>query len=197
MQAAADSSDSGMVSVIGLKADQVAISIPALYQLPEVQVEELCKAAESKTGESIKIANFLCPGNYTISGSRSACDVVLEIAKPEFKARMAIKLAVAGAFHTAFMDSAVEALKQALEESTIVSPSIPVISNVDSSPHSDPETIKEVLSKQVTSPVLWEQSMKNLIDRGLQRGFELGPGTVVSGIMKRIDKNIPIETVEV
>jgi len=66
MQAAADSSDSGMVSIIGLKVDQVTIGIPDLYQLPEVQVEELCKAAESRTGESIKIANFLCRELYRL-----------------------------------------------------------------------------------------------------------------------------------
>merc|ERR1719223_527865 len=87
MQAASDSVDTGMVSVIGLQKDKVA---------------ELCEAASEKSGESIRIANFLCKGNYAVSGSSKACDVVAEIAKPEFKARMTVKLAVAGAFHTDF-----------------------------------------------------------------------------------------------
>lgn len=85
MQAASDAVDSGMVSVIGLDSDKV---------------NEICEAASEKSGEKIQIANYLCKGNYAVSGSSAACDVVAEIAKPEFKARMTVKLAVAGAFHT-------------------------------------------------------------------------------------------------
>jgi [acyl-carrier-protein] S-malonyltransferase len=85
MQAAADAVDSGMVSVIGLGSDKV---------------KEICEAASEKSGEKIQIANYLCKGNYAVSGSTKACDTVTEIAKPEFKARMTVKLAVAGAFHT-------------------------------------------------------------------------------------------------
>lgn len=85
MQAASDAVDSGMVSVIGLASDKV---------------KELCEAASEKSGEKIQIANYLCKGNYAVSGGAKACDVVAEIAKPDFKARMTVKLAVAGAFHT-------------------------------------------------------------------------------------------------
>lgn len=85
MQAASDAVDSGMVSVIGLDSDKV---------------KELCEAASEKSGEKIQIANYLCKGNYAVSGAAKACDVVTEIAKPEFKARMTVRLAVAGAFHT-------------------------------------------------------------------------------------------------
>merc|ERR1719384_185716 len=88
MQAAADAVDSGMVSVIGLAKEKVG---------------ELCEAASEKSGEPIRIANYLCNGNYAVSGASKACDVLAEIAKPEFKARMTVKLAVAGAFHTDFM----------------------------------------------------------------------------------------------
>merc|ERR1719384_1421161 len=87
MQAASDAVDSGMVSVIGLAKEKVG---------------ELCEAASEKSGESIRIANYLCKGNYAVSGSSKACDVVADIAKPDFKARMTVKLAVAGAFHTDF-----------------------------------------------------------------------------------------------
>ena len=110
---------------------------------------------------------------------------------------MTVQLAVAGAFHTHFMNPAVESLKQALSETTISTPVIPVISNVDAQPHSDPETIKRILSDQVTSPVQWEQSMTTLLGKGLTRSYELGPGTVISGIFKRIDKGHPVETIEV
>lgn len=85
MQAAADAVDTGMVSVIGLDSDKVT---------------ELCEVASEKSGEKIQIANYLCKGNYAVSGASAACDTVAEIAKPDFKARMTVKLAVAGAFHT-------------------------------------------------------------------------------------------------
>ena len=85
MQAASDAVDTGMVSVIGLDS---------------AKVTELCEAASEKSGEKVQIANFLCKGNYAVSGASAACDTVAEIAKPDFKARMTVKLAVAGAFHT-------------------------------------------------------------------------------------------------
>ena len=116
MQAASDAVDSGMVSIIGLKKDVV---------------QEVCEAAAEKSGKSIQIANYLCNGNYAVSGAAEACDVVAEIAKPEFKARMTVKLAVAGAFHTDFMAPAVPALEKVLEDIEFKKPRIPVISNVD------------------------------------------------------------------
>ena len=162
-------------------------------------MDALCTEASARAGdgEKVQIANYLCPGNYTVSGSQAACEVVQEIAKPEFKARMTVKLAVAGAFHTPFMQSAVAALREALETTEIVTPSIPVVSNVDAQTHSDPATIKRLLSEQVTSPVRWEQSMRHLLEKGLVQSYELGPGTVISGIFKRIDKSHPVVTVEV
>jgi len=138
MQAASDAVDSGMVSVIGLGKDKVA---------------ELCGAASEKSGGKVEIANYLCNGNYAVSGDAAACDAVAEIAKPDFKARMTVKLAVAGAFHTEFMAPAVGALADALSTTDVKTPAIPVISNVDAKPHSDPAVIKEILAKQVTSPV--------------------------------------------
>eukprot|EP00210_Caulerpa_lentillifera_P003994 g3810.t1 len=184
MQLAADASDSGMVSVIGLTAEKV---------------DELCNEATKRAGENeyVKIANYLCPGNYTVSGSKKACEVVEKIAKAEFGARMTVKLAVAGAFHTEFMNPAVEKLQEALHDTSMRTPRIPVVSNVDCTPHSDPEVIKEILAKQVTSPVRWEDSMRALLDKGLERSYELGPGKVVAGIFKRIDKTHPIENIEI
>lgn len=182
MQAASDAIQTGMVSVIGLDKEKVA---------------ELCKAAAEKSGEDIQIANFLCKGNYAVSGSMKACDTVVEIAKPEFKARMTVKLAVAGAFHTNFMKPAVASLETVLATVEIKKPRIPVISNVDAKAHSDPESIKKLLATQVTSPVLWENTMDLMLSSGFEEAFELGPGKVTAGILKRSDKTAKSTNIEV
>lgn len=123
MQAAADATPSGMASVIGLDAEKVG---------------EVCKAASEQTGgEPVQIANFLCTGNYAVSGSLPAIDKVAEIAKPQFKARLVVKLAVAGAFHTDYMQPAADALKAGLKDTPIFEPRIPVISNVNAEPHGE------------------------------------------------------------
>ncbi|BBN17362.1 [acyl-carrier-protein] S-malonyltransferase [Marchantia polymorpha subsp. ruderalis] len=183
MQAAADAAPSAMCSVIGLDSDKVAA---------------LCEAANEEVSEEekVQIANFLCPGNYAVSGGVKGIEAVEAKAK-SFKARMTVRLAVAGAFHTRFMSPAVSKLESALAETEIKTPRIPVISNVDGEPHSDAAVIKQILAKQVTSPVLWENSLKTLLDRGLQNSYELGPGKVIAGIMKRINKTAPIENISV
>eukprot|EP00879_Flechtneria_rotunda_P003738 GHRR01003976.1.p1 GENE.GHRR01003976.1~~GHRR01003976.1.p1 ORF type:complete len:351 (+),score=140.96 GHRR01003976.1:61-1113(+) len=180
MQAAAEAAKSGMVSVIGLNKEKVAA---------------LCEAATKEVGEdkAIQIANYLCNGNYAVSGSSEGCEAVERLAKdPQFKARMTVRLAVAGAFHTKYMAPAAEKLQEALNNTTIVAPRIPVISNVDVQPHSDPETIKQILTKQLTSPVQWETTLQTLLNKGLQKSYEVGPGKVIAGIMKRIDKKAEI-----
>ncbi|GKY96126.1 hypothetical protein MPSEU_000572800 [Mayamaea pseudoterrestris] len=181
MQSASDAADSGMVSVIGLDKERVA---------------ELCAAASRISGKQIQIANYLCSGNYAISGATEACAIVTEIAKPEFKARMTVKLAVAGAFHTDFMKPAVSALEQVLAGVEIKRPRIPVVSNVDAKPHSDPETIKKLLATQVTSPVLWENTMDLVLSKDFGKAYELGPGKVTAGILKRFSKTAECINVE-
>jgi len=182
MQAASDAVDTGMVSVIGLDSSKV---------------KELCAAASEKSGEKIQIANYLCNGNYAVSGASKACDVVAEIAKPEFKARMTVKLAVAGAFHTEFMSPAVASLEKVLADVQLQKPRIPVISNVDAKPHSDPETIKKLLATQVTSPVLWENTMDLILSKDFEKAYELGPGKVTAGILKRFSKTAECINIEV
>lgn len=184
MQAAADLTPSGMCSIIGLKSDVV---------------ESVCAKASEMVGKpgAIKLANYLCPGNYAVSGSIEACEAVEAIAKPEFKARMTVRLAVAGAFHTDFMSPAAEKLQEALVNTTIVTPRIPVVSNVDVTPHSDPDTIKAILAQQLTSPVMWEKTLVTLQGKGLERAYEVGPGTVIAGIFKRIDKTFPVTNITV
>ena len=179
MQAAADATASSMASVIGLSSDKV---------------DELCKAASEQCGgEPVQIANYLCNGNYAVSGSVAAIDKVAEIAKPEFKARMVVKLAVAGAFHTDFMAPAAEALTAGLADTPIETPKIPVISNVDVEPHTDADSIRATLAKQLTSPVQWEKTLTTLLAGGLETSTEVGPGKVIAGIMKRVDKKAVCE----
>ena len=179
MQAAADATASSMASVIGLSSDKV---------------DELCKAASEQCGgEPVQIANYLCNGNYAVSGSVAAIDKVAEIAKPEFKARMVVKLAVAGAFHTDFMAPAAEALTAGLADTPIETPKIPVISNVDVEPHADADSIRATLAKQLTSPVQWEKTLTTLLAGGLETSTEVGPGKVIAGIMKRVDKKAVCE----
>lgn len=180
MQAAADAADSGMASVIGLDKEKVA---------------DLCKAAAEQSGKPVQVANFLCKGNYAVSGASEAIDKVMEIAKPEFKARMAIKLAVAGAFHTDFMQSAVERLTAMLEKTEVKEPRIPVVSNVDGKAHKDPKIIKEILTMQVTSPVKWEDTMTQMLAADFESAYELGPGKVLSGLLKRFDKGATITNI--
>jgi len=182
MQAASDAVDTGMVSVIGLDKEKVTA---------------LCEMATEKSGEKVQIANYLCNGNYACSGTSAACDMVNELAKPEFMARMTVKLAVAGAFHTEFMAPAVGALEEVLSQVEISKPRIPVISNVDAKPHSDPETIKKLLATQVTSPVLWEDTMNLMLESGFEKAYECGPGKVTAGILKRFSKTAPCTNVEV
>lgn len=177
MQAAADATPSAMVSVIGLDAATVAALCDAANQV----VDE---------AEKVQIANFLCNGNYAVSGGVKGVEAVEARAK-EFKARMTVRLAVAGAFHTRFMHPAVAKLEAALSSTLIKTPRIPVISNVDAQPHSDPSVIKKILAQQVTSPVQWETTLQTLLSKGVQSGYELGPGKVIAGIMKRIDRKAP------
>ncbi|XP_076957260.1 uncharacterized protein LOC143632690 [Bidens hawaiensis] len=181
MQEAADAAKGAMVSIIGLDSDKV---------------QQLCDAAneEVEEAEKVQIANFLCTGNYAVSGGVKGIEAVEAKAK-SFKARMTVRLAVAGAFHTRFMNPALSQLESALSATEIKTPRIPVISNVDAQPHADPETIKKILARQVTSPVQWETTVKTLLSRGLEKSYELGPGKVIAGIVKRMDKTSPIENI--
>lgn len=177
MQAAADATPSGMVSILGLERDAV---------------EALCEKARG--GETLQIANFLCPGNLAISGHKAACQRAAEMAEGA-GAMKAVPLAVAGAFHTSIMQPAVARLEGALAGVPLKKPRIPVISNVDAAAHDDPEEIRSLLAKQVVSPVRWEDSMRALLAQGYDKFYEVGPGRVLRGILKRIDRKAACEGV--
>lgn len=171
MQAAAEATPSGMVSILLLDVDKV---------------QEICDQASS--AGQVQIANYLCPGNTVVSGDQAGCAKAAELAEAEGRA---IPLSVAGAFHTSIMDPAVEQLKEALASVEISPPRIPVISNVDAQSHTDPAEIKELLVRQVVSPVKWEDSIRKLLEEGCDEFYEIGPGKVLTGLMKRISRKTP------
>lgn len=178
MQAAADAAPSGMVSVLGLDRDKVESLVD-----------------EARGDDVLQIANLLCPGNTVVSGGRDACARLTESAT-KAGAMKVIPLAVAGAFHTPLMEAAYERLAAAVVNAEIHSPRIPVISNVDAQSHNDPTEIRQLLVRQLVSPVLWEDSMRRLMtEHGIERCFEVGPGRVLTGLLKRIDRKFPCENV--
>jgi [acyl-carrier-protein] S-malonyltransferase len=170
MQAAADATPSAMVSVLGLAPEKV---------------EELC--AKARPAGMVVVANLLCPGNIVVSGTKAACDEVERLA-PEMGAMKTIRLPVAGAFHTDIMKPADETLAQALGQTELRAPRMSVWSNVDARPHSDPDEIRRLLVRQVLQPVLWERTMRGLLADGVTKFYELGPGRVLAGLLKRVER---------
>jgi [acyl-carrier-protein] S-malonyltransferase len=122
-----------------------------------------------------------------VSGVNLACEKAAELAA-KMGAMKAIPLPVAGAFHTELMRPAVESLAEALQGVTLRAPEIPVVSNVDARPHEDPAEIRDLLVRQVCSPVLWEDSMRYLLGEGFDQFYEVGPGRVLRGLLRRIDR---------
>jgi len=177
MQAASEKSPSGMLSVIGAEKEQIA---------------QICEEA-GKVG-LIKMANFLCPGNIVVSGDDQACLMFEKIASE--KGIRTIKLAVAGAFHTSIMEPALERLAKILGTTSIASTNVPVLANVDALEHSDPVSIKNKLARQVVEPVLWENCIRKILDSGVEKLYEVGPGRVLAGLAKRINRKIEIVNIQ-
>ncbi len=172
MQAAADAVDSGMASVLGLDLEVI---------------NELCDRCRGD--DVLRPANLLCPGNIAVSGHSSAIERLIPAAN-EAGAMKVIPLTVAGAFHTSLMEPAVIKLRAALAEMPITDTRIPVYSNVDGMPHQSAEEIRGLLSRQVTEPVRWEDSIRRMIDDGINGFEEVGTGRVLRGTLKRIHRKI-------
>lgn len=177
MQSAADATPSGMASILGLE---------------RAKVDELC--SESRRHGRVWIANLLGPGNIVVSGEHGALDAISQLASAAGATRV-IPLAVAGAFHTEIMRPADEKLAQVLQQIEIRAPRIPVISNVDVRAHSEPSEVRAILVRQVLSPVLWEDCVRSLLRDGYDQFYEIGPGRVLKGLMKRIDRKVQCENV--
>jgi [acyl-carrier-protein] S-malonyltransferase len=177
MQAAAQATPSGMASVLGLD---------------EPAVDELCRRVAPQ-GRLWK-ANLLGPGNIVVSGETAALEHAEPIAMA-LGASKVIPLAVAGAFHSPLMHPADEALAEALAAASLQSPRIPVYSNVDAAPHADPDDLRRVLVAQVRAGVRWEDSMRRMLADGFDTFYEIGPGRVLTGLLKRIDRKVPCTSI--
>jgi [acyl-carrier-protein] S-malonyltransferase len=178
MQDAATKQPSGMASVLGLDTDQV---------------HALCDKAR-QPNEVLQVANLLCPGNIAISGHVASIEAA-EQAATDAGAMKYIRLSVAGAFHTSLMQPAVEPLTKAIAGANLADATLPVYCNVDATAHQNSGDFASLLSKQVVSPVLWEQSLRNLMAAGITQFYELGAGRVLAGTLKRIDRKAQCESI--
>jgi [acyl-carrier-protein] S-malonyltransferase len=167
MQEACEATRGGMAAIIGLD---------------EAPTREVCAEA------GVTLANLNCPGQIVISGDADRIPQAIELAKAK-GARKAIPLPVAGAYHSPLMASAQPKLAAELARIRLAPPSVPVISNVSAAAHGSPDAIAQLLVEQVTGSVRWEESIRALLAQGFTRFIELGPGTALTGFLRRIDKS--------
>jgi [acyl-carrier-protein] S-malonyltransferase len=176
MQSAADQVDSGMASILGLAREAL---------------EEICEQSSS-ADSYVQVANLLCPGNIAISGHLEALQNA-ENKSVAAGAMRTVRLQVAGAFHTEIMRPAVALLESALDDVEFKATRVPVISNVDANAHTEPQEIRALLARQVVSTVLWEDSLRKLLESGVNEFIEVGTGRVLAGTLKRVQRKIPCE----
>ncbi len=170
MQAAATAVPSGMVCLLGADEDVAT---------------KVCEAAAA--AGVLTAANFNCPGQIVLSGEADACRVAMDVAA-SCGAGGAVELKVAGAFHSPLMQPAADQLADALAAAEIKPPSAPVLSNVTGEPHGDGDDTRKRLLEQLTHPVLWQRNCEYLKARGVDTFLEIGPGRVLAGLMRRIDR---------
>jgi len=170
MQKACEKTPSAMAAIIGLD-DNI--------------VEDVCASIE----ETVVAANYNSPGQVVISGSEKGIEKAMEILRGK-GAKMAVKLAVGGAFHSPFMEPARIELEEAIRNTNFRKPDCPVYQNVNASPSSVPEVIKANLVAQLTSPVRWTQTIRNMISDGAVSFAEVGPGKVLQGLIKKINRDV-------
>ncbi|MFQ3652087.1 MAG: ACP S-malonyltransferase [Gemmataceae bacterium] len=180
MQQAADARPSTMISILLLDVDQVQL---------------LCEEVSASRLGLVRIANYLCPGNLVISGDLAACEEVERRATAA--GAKTVRLAVAGAFHTPIMQSAVDQLLEALFQVPLQPPRVAVYANVTAAPYSGPQEIQATLARQVVEPVRWEASIRAMLEAGIERFYEIGPGRVLAGLLKRIHRKAECVNVSV
>jgi [acyl-carrier-protein] S-malonyltransferase len=164
-------------------------SMAAILGIDDKIVEEVCNSIE----EVVVPANYNSPGQIVISGSNEGIDKAIEALKTK-GAKRALKLPVGGAFHSPLMEPARAELEEAIRNTRFSEPLCPVYQNVNASPSSDPNTIKANLVAQLTSPVNWTQSVINMIAAGADKFIEVGPGSVLQGLIKKVNKDIQTES---
>lgn len=161
-------------------------TMAAVLGLDDAAVEAVCRDASSET-ETCVPANYNSPGQIVISGDVAAVERAIELAKSA-GARRALPLNVSGAFHSPLMAVAEAGLAEQLESVALERPAFPVVSNVTAEPVDDIATARRLLVRQLTSPVRWTSCMRTMLDAGVGRFLELGPGSVLSGLLKRIER---------
>lgn len=174
MKAAGQDSPGGMAAILGLEVDQVSA---------------ICARASVASGGVAQVANDNCPGQIVISGDEGALELAMAAAS-QAGARKVVRLAVSIAAHSPLMAPAAAALRQAIEATSIQPPAVPVIGNVGAQPLGAAEAIRADLVAQLTAPVRWTESMRYLVTQGIDTVVEVGPGDVLSALMKRIDRNV-------
>jgi [acyl-carrier-protein] S-malonyltransferase len=175
MQEAADATNGAMLCIIGLD---------------EEKIRHLCD--EAAEDDLLVPVNFNCPGQIVVSGSVSACERAEKLAH-KHGAIKAVRLEVAGAFHTEMMSGAARSLRQALSKCVISEPSkIKIIANISAEYYQTSQKIAEGLINQLTCPILWQKCMERLIDDGVEKFYEIGPGRVLTALMKRINRKIKV-----
>ncbi|WNJ18880.1 ACP S-malonyltransferase [Pontibacter sp. G13] len=178
MQKACDIEPSTMAAILGME---------------DAAVEAICQQA-SEGGEIVVPANYNTVGQLVISGSKAGIAKAIELAQ-EQGARRALELSVNGAFHSQFMEPARVELAAGIEQAAFSNARIPVYQNVDAQPHTDAAEIKENLLKQLTAPVRWTQTVQNMVANGVTEFVEAGPGKVLSGLIKKVDRKLPVSQV--
>ena len=171
MQEAVPEGEGGMAAVLGLSREQV---------------EEVCQ--EAAQGEVVAPANFNCPGQIVISGAAKALERAIVLAKEKGSPKTVV-LSVSAPFHCPLMEPAAKKLKDYLDDVTVTPLVYPVVTNVEAMPNQEASLVKEILIKQVTHPVLWEDSVVAMRARGVTTYVEIGPGKILSGLVKKIDKS--------
>lgn len=167
-------------------------AMAAVLGMEREQVEKLCE--EISSGEVLTPANFNSPGQIVIAGHSKAVERAIERIKQDGK--KAVLLPVSAPFHSPLMKPAAERLEKALEEISVNDLKIPVVTNVEAEANTSKDRVKELLIAQVSSPVRWEESMRKMIEKGIEQILEVGPGKVLSGLMKRIDNRVETKNIE-
>ena len=171
-------------------------AMAAIIALETDQIEEICAEAKEKTGKPVQVANDNCPGQKVISGDETAVAEAMSLAQGA-GARKVVQLPISIAAHSELMRSAADAFAQAVDDTPISPPRMPIIGNVSAQPLTTPAAIRAELKAQLTSPVRWVDSMNYLINQGVDTVYEIGPGDVLLGLMKRIDRSINRQKVEI
>ncbi len=167
-------------------------AMAAVLGMEREQIEDLCEACSS--GEVLAPANFNCPGQIVIAGHSKAVERAIERIKQGGK--KAVVLPVSAPFHSPLMKPAGERLEKALEQIPVSDLKVPVVTNVEAEVNTSKDRVKVLLVAQVSSPVRWEESVRKMIENGVEQVIEIGPGKVLSGLMKRIDNRIEARNLE-